>query len=127
MTQAEAFQLLAQLGVRPEDLARVQRAPSFEAAKAQLEELKVRVRAAWKRAAFDLHPDRTGGDPEKTRLYTALNGVRQDFEGLEMRLPPPPPPVLYVRVPFNASTAYTSSTSSTNVVNVYYAVNVRPV
>jgi len=72
MDQATVFQLLARLGVTAADLSRIQGAP-YPASARLLAELKARVGAAWKKLAFELHPDRNGGSAEKTELFNKLN------------------------------------------------------
>lgn len=77
---------LEQLGVTESDLQRLTQVPYQEALKL-LEALKEKVRRNWKRWAFELHPDRTGGDTQKTDLFQRLTGVRERFE--QLTLPPP--------------------------------------
>jgi hypothetical protein len=85
-----AIEALRELGLRvPEDLDAVRRAPTFEAAQAKLAELQERVRKNFKRLAFELHPDRTGGDPEKTDRFKALARAREEIERLRLQHPLP--------------------------------------
>jgi hypothetical protein len=46
----------------------------------RLDALKRDIKAAWKRAAFELHPDRTGGDPEKEAQFKRLAVFMQDVD-----------------------------------------------
>ena len=94
MDQTTAVHLLARLGVGPGDLQRVQQTP-FPQSVTLLDELKARVKASFKKLAFELHPDRTGNDPVKTQEFKGLAQVATDFEKLTVqpapqRLPPPP-------------------------------------
>jgi hypothetical protein len=94
MDQAERQRLekgLQALGVTPEDFNTVQRQPTYELACAKLEEVKEKVRKAYKRLAFELHPDRTGNDIEKTELFKAVGQVKADIESLNINPPRPPP------------------------------------
>lgn len=132
MDQAQTFAALALLGVTRADLDRVRHAP-FPAARSALEELKERVRTSWKKRAFELHPDRTGNDPEKTALFTDLNQVRQEFDQLQVQ--PPAPRVMMpthsVMIqhfrPFTPGVTYTNTSSTTVGWGAAYATaTVRP-
>lgn len=125
MDQAEVLRALAKLGVVPADLHRVRLLPYPEAVRF-LDELKGRVRQSWKRLAFELHPDRTGSDPEKTVEFTLLNRVRSDFEKVTVSPPPVPMPVVFVpfRRPSYAASPFTSTSTAT--VSPWYVVRMRP-
>lgn len=79
-------ELLGRLGVGVSDLHALRTLPYREAL-ILLESLKDKVRRSWKRAALDLHPDRTGGDAAKTALFRDLTATKEHFE----RLTVPPP------------------------------------
>jgi hypothetical protein len=130
MDQAQTLTALDRLGVTRVDLDRVQRTP-YPASKAILDELKSRVRSNWKRLAFDLHPDRTGNDPDKTALFTMLNQVQREFESLEIQPRMVPMRVVVVQhwgQPFTPGVVYTSTTNTTNTgyASAYYAATIRP-
>jgi hypothetical protein len=79
---------MRELGVLPADVEKLQRMAVFEEATAWLDELKDRVRKNFKRLAFELHPDRTGGDLEKTALFKLYGTVKDDFEKLQVQRRP---------------------------------------
>lgn len=84
------------LGVSPAELQQVLQQPSFAECQVYLEALKDKVRKSFKKLAFELHPDRTGNDPEKTELFKVVARIRDDVEKLtlqEAQLLPPPPPM----------------------------------
>lgn len=89
----ETYPYLEQLGVLPQDLQTLAQVPRSEAVRL-LEALKERVRRNWKRLAFQLHPDRTGNDPQKTAHFQRLTEVREKFEQVEL-LPEPVPTAVY--------------------------------
>lgn len=91
MTQdPRTIEALRELGFRvPEDIEAVRREPTFEAAQAKLAELQECVRKNFRQLAFELHPDRTGGDPEKTARFKALVQARDEIEKLRLRRPAP--------------------------------------
>lgn len=134
MDQATAVRLLARLGVTPMDLQRVQQTPYPESGKV-LDELKVRVRANWKRLVFELHPDRTGNDPVKTEEFKAVTLIRDDFEKLQVQpRPQMPQPIPVQRVHFqrqyvptyNVSPFSSTNSSSASTTASWHFVVMRP-
>ncbi len=133
MQDPRAIEALRELGVRlPEDLDAVRHAPSFEAGQAKLAELKERARRNFKHLAFELHPDRTGGDPEKTERFKRIAQAHGEVEKLQLQRRPPVQQVFVMHqyMPFHAPTpvtstspyaaAYASTTNSTSA-NAYCA------
>lgn len=49
----------------------------------QLEALKRQVKRAYRHAAFELHPDRTGGDPARTDLFRLLSETVEEIQAIE--------------------------------------------
>lgn len=84
---------LLALGVTPNDFNAVRVEPSFEGATAALERVKEKVRKAYKKLAFELHPDRTGNDPAKTELFKAVSKIRAEIDALTIERGPLPVPV----------------------------------
>lgn len=72
------------MGLHPADFQDVRLAPNAEEAARRLEKLRARFRAGFKKLAFDLHPDRTGGDPQKTEDFKALIQLRDGFDKLRV-------------------------------------------
>lgn len=114
------------LGIMPNELQGLQRLPIQEGQR-RFAEIKERVHKNYKKAAFELHPDRTGNDPEKTELFKLIGTVKDDFDKLQLErrpvLRPPPPPmpmqVQVVRVVSWASVGSTyNRTTATNTVAV---------
>lgn len=59
-----------------------------------LDALKTKAKKGYARLAFELHPDKTGNDPEKTAQFRLLTEVRADIDALEAdRIPEPVPEV----------------------------------
>lgn len=75
--------LLKCLGVDLHEFEALRARPRTEAVE-MLEALKDKVRRNWRRAVFDLHPDRTGGDPEKTALFQELTRIRDALEAFQL-------------------------------------------
>jgi DnaJ domain len=63
----------------------------------QLEALKRRVKRAYRHAAFELHPDRNGGDPVRTDLFRLLSETVEAIQALE----PTPPKKWALRLSFD--------------------------
>ena len=82
--------LLHYLGVGVHEIEALRHLPYREATQ-RLMELKGRIHKGWRKAAFELHPDRTGNDPQKTALFQALTLLRDQFEDLRLAEPLPEP------------------------------------
>ena len=71
---------------------------SFQEASKHLDEVKVRVKKAYKKAALKHHPDRPDGDEEKMKILSSAMEIVESLT-LQPGLPPPPPrPVRVVRI-----------------------------
>jgi len=130
MDQATVFQLLARLGVTAADLSRIQGAP-YPASARLLAELKARVGAAWKKLAFELHPDRNGGSAEKTELFKQLVQVVSNFNKLNVEpVAPAAIPVGFVPVtrPTYAATPFSGFFGKTQSrqVHPWHFVTMKP-
>lgn len=88
----ETEALLRELGMTAKDFQLVMRARTRDEAVRLLEEVRAKFRSAYRKMAFALHPDRTGGDPVKTRKFQALIQLREEVEKLSIPEPPPPEP-----------------------------------
>lgn len=83
---------LVELGVTPHAIHAIRMAP-FPKAVEMLKELKELAKRNYKRLAFELHPDRTGNDPDKSAKFAFVTTVWKEVEKMEVRQPPPPPQV----------------------------------
>lgn len=79
---------MSALGLEPYDFIGVRKAPAHQGPQ-MLRQLKRRVRKAYKAAALRYHPDKTGGDAEKTRMFQAVTEVLGEVEDLEYHAPRP--------------------------------------
>lgn len=95
MDQVTLLRALAALGVHPQDLENLRRIP-FEHAVEGLKKLQDGVKPRYKRLALELHPDRTGGDEAKSKLFSEVTMAHKWLQDLKMQ--PPPPPQMTVRV-----------------------------
>jgi hypothetical protein len=77
-------QAFADLGVHPHDVEALSSLP-YEEARQRLVLLKDLARKNFRRMALELHPDRTGNDPEKTARFKLLSVIRDDLERVEVR------------------------------------------
>jgi len=135
MTPTLAAEMLRSLGVQyPADFRAVEQMPFEQGVKA-LDELKERIRKNYRKLAFELHPDRTGNDPEKTERFKALAQLWGQVEKMQLRRAPPQPPqqVIFVQVAFrhpfstmNVSTNTGASTTNFGPGGPYYAARMRP-
>ena len=87
---SEIKNLLHHLGVSFSDLEKLVQLPYGDATQ-YLIALKERAHKNWKRLAFELHPDRTKNDPQKTELFQRLLQAKTKFEQLSVPHQPPPP------------------------------------
>lgn len=72
------------LGVGKKDLEWIKEAPGHAAAVARLDHLKATTKTNYKKAAKELHPDRTGNDPEKTDLFCVVKDVYRRIESTKI-------------------------------------------
>lgn len=86
--EIQAYRLLGITEAELKDISKL----SFRDAEALLQKLKIKAKKNYKRLAFELHPDRNGGDETKTALYCLLTRVQHDFDKREAR-----PPVYEIR------------------------------
>jgi len=88
----ETERILRAMGLTAEDFIEVRRATTVESRKCLLDALKTKAKKGYTRLAFELHPDRTGNDPEKTALFRTLVEVKADIDALDPdRFPAPEP------------------------------------
>jgi hypothetical protein len=93
------------MGLQPEDFSGIGEARDREEATQRFLTLKEKFKTGFKRMALILHPDRNGGDPEKTATFHLLMSVAKEFDNLRIKPPttvkyqttfsgpiPPPPP-----------------------------------
>jgi hypothetical protein len=100
------------LGIIPQELQALQRLP-LEKAREKFEEIKARVHKNYKRLAFELHPDRTGTDPDQTELFKLVGAVKSDFDKLKLEPRPQPQPVVFHPMPMPGMRVQTWSSAST--------------
>jgi hypothetical protein len=113
--------VLRDLGVEPTELEALRRCPLAEGQR-KLAELKERVHKNYRRAAFELHPDRTGNDSVKTERFKLLATIRDDFEKLQLApaqpryVPMPVPQVIRIVSWASASSAFRNASTATTTV-----------
>ncbi len=103
-TPEEANCLARELGVTPQALFAI-RVATFPRAKELLEELKKVARHNYHRLAKELHPDRTGGDPQKEERFKLLSQAMATIEHLQLQ------PVVY-HSPIHISYRFTQNPTS---------------
>lgn len=125
----EVQQILNEMGVLPIDFHSIRTAPTFAEAQRLLEVLKDKVKAGFKKLAFEYHPDRTGNDPVKTAKFKLANTVKNDVEKLTVgQQPRPVQQVPFVQVVF-VQTAYyprPTTTSMPRTQNAWAATTMHP-
>jgi hypothetical protein len=94
LDKAKVQAALFDLGVTAEMIGAVRRAP-LPQAQALLAQVKENARRHYRRHVFELHPDRTGNDPEKTERLHVLTRVLEDLAKLTVQ---PPRPVIHAQV-----------------------------
>lgn len=96
MDQADLVRAYQALQLNPHEVDALQRMP-YEHAVPRLKAIQERVKARYKKLAFELHPDRTGGDSVKTKLFSDVTELNKKIQELQVR-PPPPRQQVFVQV-----------------------------
>jgi hypothetical protein len=115
LNNTELGEVMAILGLVPQDFMVVKQAKDLNEAREVLKLVKEKARKGFKKAALRLHPDHNGGDEQKTALFIRTKAVLDHLDKLEVRPPPPPRPMprMYVQVNFGSPFASTTSATST--------------
>lgn len=117
MDQTTLVRALVALGVPPQSLEDLRRVPFPQAAEA-LKRIQDDAKPRYKKLAFELHPDRTGGNEAKTRMFSEVTAANKWLQELRIQ-PPAPQPVMWVQMvhypaarPFGGSVTTTTTTAS---------------
>lgn len=117
MDKALFRKLAAEMGVTEQRVMAIQAAPSFKESKVRLGALKADAKAAYKKLAFQYHPDRNPGDAAAEAKFKALGAVLKEIEKLEVQ-PPTPQPVMVAEPATNfysrRPSIYANATATTN-------------
>lgn len=70
---------LAEMGVTEAKLRHVYEAPSQEEGERRLGDLQAACKEGFRKLALELHPDVTGGDPDKTARFKRLKSIYESF------------------------------------------------
>ena len=127
LNDAQVVRAMTLLGVRPEDFRAIEQAPTFEEGQKRLAELKTRVKTAFRRAAMELHPDRTNNDPAKTEDFRLVCAAAEEVDRLDFQrrvavAPPVPTQSIHFvfRVGGTAVRFATNQTTTTTTVSGNY-------
>jgi len=108
LSPEETTQLLQQyFNFTTADLNPVYAAPSVEVGARILDEVRAKVKKAYRQAALILHPDRTGGDVVKSEILAKLNILMAEIENWKVIHNQPQP--MMRTVVFNSGGSTTSS------------------
>jgi hypothetical protein len=77
------------MGLQLEDFRAVGEARNREEAIQRVTDLKAKFKLGFKKMVTLLHPDRNGGDLEKTAQFHLLMAVAKEFDSLKFKAPPP--------------------------------------
>lgn len=125
MDQATLTRALSALGVSLQTLENLRRVP-FQDAVAGLKRIQEEVKPRYKKLAFGLHPDRTGGDEDKTRLFSEVTIANKWLQELKVQPPQPQPQMVVMRhyparTPFSGTVnVWNTSTSTTSTSAHHY-------
>jgi hypothetical protein len=133
MDQVTLLRALGMLGIQMQDLDNLRRI-QFQQAVEILQKLKDQTKTKYKKLAFELHPDRTGGDEEKTKLFSDVTAAHKWFQ--DLRLQPPAPQQIPIRIslrtvhyprayPFGGSVTATTTASTTTSYNAARVVFIK--
>lgn len=119
MDQVALHRALGALGVQPQALEHLRRVP-FPQAVEGLKRIQEAAKPAYKKLALELHPDRTGGDETKTRLFSEVTMAHKWLQELKVQ-PPAPQPTMTVQFvhyprahPFGGVVNTTTTSTSTH-------------
>ena len=87
---------------------------------AMLEALQKRARARFRELALELHPDRTGGDSEKTERYKRLAMAKDQLDALVVQPPQSPRPPQQWSATWSGATSTTTSWWSPPIIRVRF-------
>jgi hypothetical protein len=114
-------QALQDLGVTPDAIKTIRTAP-YDKAKILVEEIKVIAKSRYRQLVHQLHPDKTGGDAEKTARFTFLTLVFKQVQQME----PPPPPFPQQVVVINFSSPPSAQAPRPRHVQVNFRAPISP-
>jgi hypothetical protein len=127
MDQATLVRALASLGVQVQDIERLRAIP-FPQAVEGLKRLQDEAKPRYKKLAFALHPDRTGGDLAKSKLFSEVTAANKWLQELKVE---PPQPVMRIQMvhypaarPFGGTVTSWNTQTSTGSANHYNASRV---
>lgn len=86
MLSEQEINTLPLLGLSWMEFVRIQRLGADEA-EFELSELKIRAKKGFRKAAQDLHPDKNGGDAEKSKQFVVCTELAQKIARLELEVP----------------------------------------
>ena len=128
MDQTTLVRALTSLGVQVQDIERLRAIP-FPQAVEGLKRIQEGTKSRYRKLAFELHPDRTGGDEAKTLLFSEVTAANRWLQNLQVQ--PPPQPVMRVQMvhypaarPFGGTVTSWTTTSSMGSANHYNATRV---
>lgn len=126
ISQQNMQRALTALHISPSEFNDIRTAP-FHEAKKLLQELKSKAHQNYKQLAFELHPDRTQGNEEKTELFKLLGQVLGEINKMTIS-PAPPARIQFVYNPFGVRPFSWSNTSTPGFsqVQVIYVVKMKP-
>lgn len=114
------------LGLHPGQLDSL-RHLTFDRAQERLTKIQAAIKKRYKQLALELHPDRTGGDVEKTKLFSIVTEVNQKIQELSLTRQPIQPRrrFIFIRqtmatvphsrggIPFRGFTTQSTATNTT--------------
>jgi hypothetical protein len=89
MTDTELLWAMRRLNVQPTLLSEVEQGQTFADRLGALQQLQADTKRAFKAAALELHPDRTGGDVEKAEEFKRLATFTKMVLEMGVRKPEP--------------------------------------
>lgn len=111
-SQEDVARLLRLLGITPERFGEPLRIRDPVARDSCLAGLKQQARRAFHKAALELHPDRHGGDPEKTARFRELSEFHTWVQGLQVQVRQPVRPRVAIVWPQNPNGGFWNGTET---------------
>ncbi len=107
------------LALDANELDAVRKAPTLPEAEKLLVAFKAKIKKHFRRAAMNLHPDRTDNDPAKTEDFKLISAVMEELEKVTINQRPAPQPQTIVvdvgGVRIHFKTTGNTATSTTTV------------
>jgi len=125
ITDADVTRWLVLLGFTVEYIRQKLQANNLQEKVRRWNEMKEDIRKQWRKIAFELHPDRNGGDDKKFKdvkeVYDILQSISLMVGPPPMRRPPMQPRVVHIHIGFSSGGFSSTASTAGNTANAFYS------